>query len=102
MAGPGGGAVAGRPAGYGPWQSVYGLFRRWQLDGTWGLIIAALPVLADAAGHVSWDVSVDSGTAGRTSTPPAPARTAPRSRSRPAARAPPRRAITRWAGPAAA
>ncbi len=23
------------PAGYGPWQSVYGLFRRWQRDGTW-------------------------------------------------------------------
>ena len=51
------------PPEYGPWQSVYGLFRRWQLDGTWGLIIAALQVLADAAGHVTWDVSVDSGTA---------------------------------------
>ena len=64
VAGPGGGAVAGRPAGADrPWQSVYGLFRRWQLDGTWGLIIAALQVLADAAGHVTWDVSVDSGTA---------------------------------------
>ena len=37
------------PPEYGPWQSVYGLFRRWQLDGTWGLIIAALQVLADAA-----------------------------------------------------
>ena len=23
------------PARYGPWQTVYGLFRRWQRDGTW-------------------------------------------------------------------
>ena len=51
------------PPEYGPWQSAYGLFRRWQLDGTWAFIIAALQVLADAAGHVTWDVSVDSGTA---------------------------------------
>jgi transposase len=51
------------PPGYGPWQSVYGLFRRWQRDGTWVLAVAALQALADAAGHVTWDVSVDSGTA---------------------------------------
>ena len=56
-------AVAGRPAGYGPWQSVYGLFRRWQRDGTWRKILTALQALADAAGQVTWDVSVDSGTA---------------------------------------
>ena len=51
------------PPEYGPWQSAYGLFRRWQLDGTWAFLVAALQVLADAAGHVTWDVSVDSGTA---------------------------------------
>ncbi len=51
------------PPRYGPWQSVYGLFRRWQRDGTWALIVTALQALADAAGHVTWDVSVDSGTA---------------------------------------
>jgi len=51
------------PAAYGPWQSAYGLFRRWQRDGTWRTIITALQALADAAGHVTWDVSVDSGTA---------------------------------------
>jgi transposase len=51
------------PERYGPWQSVYGLFRRWQLDGTWALLVIALQALADAAGHVTWDVSVDSGTA---------------------------------------
>lgn len=51
------------PPEYGPWQSVYGLFRRWQRDGTWREIVAALQVLADAAGHVTWDVSVDSAVA---------------------------------------
>ena len=51
------------PARYGPWQSVYGLFRRWQRDGTWREIVTALQALADAAGHVTWDVSVDSATA---------------------------------------
>ena len=23
------------PQRYGPWQTIYGLFRRWQRDGTW-------------------------------------------------------------------
>ena len=51
------------PAEYGPWQSAYGLFRRWQMDCTRAAIVTALQALADAAGHVTWDVSVDSGTA---------------------------------------
>jgi transposase len=51
------------PPAYGPWQSAYGLFRRWQRDGTWAQLLAALQALADAAGHVTWDVSVDSAVA---------------------------------------
>jgi transposase len=51
------------PPEYGPWPSVYGLFRRWQRDGTWREVVAALQALADAAGHVTWDVSVDSAVA---------------------------------------
>jgi transposase len=51
------------PERYGPWQSVYALFRRWQRDGTWKALLTALQALADAAGHVTWDVSVDSATA---------------------------------------
>ncbi|MCL2585937.1 MAG: IS5 family transposase [Streptosporangiales bacterium] len=51
------------PERYGPWQSAYDLFRRWQLAGTWARIVTALQALADEAGHVTWDVSVDSGTA---------------------------------------
>jgi transposase len=48
------------PPGYGPWQTVYGLFRRWQRDGTWKRILAALQARAEAAGLITWDVSVDS------------------------------------------
>jgi transposase len=48
------------PARYGPWQTVYGLFRRWQRDGTWKQILTRLQARADAKGLITWDVSVDS------------------------------------------
>ncbi|MCE7002300.1 IS5 family transposase [Kibdelosporangium philippinense] len=48
------------PERYGPWETVYGLFRRWQRDGTWKRILVALQADADAAGLITWDVSVDS------------------------------------------
>jgi len=48
------------PERYGSWQSVYGLFRRWQRDGTWAAIWAGLQQIADVAGLITWDVSVDS------------------------------------------
>jgi transposase len=48
------------PVEYGPWQTVYGLFRRWQRDGTWRKILAGLQGRAEAAGLITWDVSVDS------------------------------------------
>ncbi len=48
------------PPVYGSWQAVYGLFRRWQRAGVWAAILARLQALADAAGQVIWDVSVDS------------------------------------------
>jgi len=48
------------PTCYGPWESVYGLFRVWQRNGTWHTILTALQALADAAGRIVWDVSVDS------------------------------------------
>ena len=48
------------PERYGPWQTVYGLFRRWQRAGTWREILTALQGRADAAGLITWDVSVDS------------------------------------------
>src|SRR5829696_4987908 len=48
------------PARYGPWQTVYGLFRRWQRDGTWQQILTQLQAQADANGLITWQVSVDS------------------------------------------
>ena len=47
------------PPRYGPWQTVYGLFRRWQRDGTWKRILTQLQAEADARGLITWDVSVD-------------------------------------------
>ncbi|GII55536.1 transposase [Planotetraspora thailandica] len=48
------------PERYGPWQTVYGLFRRWQRRGVRQQILTALQARADAAGLITWDVSVDS------------------------------------------
>jgi transposase len=48
------------PERYGSWQTVYGLFRRWQRDGTWARVVTGLQAHADAAGLVGWEVSVDS------------------------------------------
>ncbi|MFC5958038.1 IS5 family transposase [Streptomyces pratens] len=48
------------PERYGPWETVYGLFRRWQRDGTWHRIFEQLQARADAEGLIDWDVSVDS------------------------------------------
>jgi transposase len=48
------------PDCYGHWRSVYGLYRRWQRDGTWARMLSALQGRADAAGLICWDVSVDS------------------------------------------
>jgi transposase len=50
------------PAEYAPWPTLYGVFRRWQRDGTWDKILAALHTVADAAGRITWDVSIDSMT----------------------------------------
>jgi transposase len=48
------------PARYGAWQSGCGLFRRWRRDGTWRRVVTALQARADAAGLITWEVSVDS------------------------------------------
>ena len=88
------------PDRYGPWGSAYDLFRRWQRDGTWRTILTALQARADAAGLITWDVSVDS-TVARAHQHAAGARKRGICRlSRPAGwtTSPP---ITGWAGPAA-
>jgi transposase len=44
----------------GPWGRIYGLFRRWQRDGTWHQVLTRLQALADAKGAIVWNLSVDS------------------------------------------
>jgi transposase len=48
------------PECYGSWLAVYGLFRRWQRAGIWARVLTGLQARADAAGLITWDVSVDS------------------------------------------
>jgi transposase len=48
------------PKRYGSWETVYKRFARWQTDGTWARIKAALRTQADAAGELDWDVQIDS------------------------------------------
>jgi transposase len=48
------------PRRYGPWQTVYKRFARWQTDGTWTRIEAALRAQADAAGELDWHGQIDS------------------------------------------
>ena len=86
------------PSAYGPWQTVYGLFRRWQRDGTWRQVLTGLQARADAAGLITWDVSVDF-TVARAHQHAAGARK--RGTCRPS-RLAMNRLIMAWAGPAAA
>ncbi len=42
------------PERYGPWQTAYSRFRRWQRAGVWERVLAALQAEADAAGELDW------------------------------------------------
>ncbi len=48
------------PERYGPWETVYKRFARWEQDGTWARIEAHLRVEADAAGELDWAAQIDS------------------------------------------
>jgi transposase len=48
------------PACHGSSQAVYALFRRWQRAGIWARIVTDPQACADAAGLITWAVSVDS------------------------------------------
>src|SRR6266536_2681951 len=60
MAGPGRRAVAGRARALRILGGRVRGVRRWQRDGTWQRLLTTLQALADAAGRICWDVSVDS------------------------------------------
>ncbi len=42
------------PERYGPWQTAYSRFRRWQRAGVWERALAALHAEADAVGELDW------------------------------------------------
>jgi transposase len=86
------------PACYGSWSAVAGLFRRWQRSGVWAQILTALQAIADAAGRIVWDVSVDS-TIARAHQHAAGARKRGIYRPNRPAVCGPSRPITRWAAP---
>jgi transposase len=44
------------PERYGPWQTVYARFRRWQRAGVWDRILAALQAEGDAVGELDWSL----------------------------------------------
>lgn len=48
------------PERYGPWKTLYKRFVRWEEDGTWARIEAAVQADADAAGEVDWNAHADS------------------------------------------
>ncbi len=50
------------PERYGPWQTVYSRFRRWQLAGVWDRVLAALQAEGDAAGDLDWALHFVDGT----------------------------------------
>lgn len=78
------------PERYGPWETVYSRFARWQRDGLWARIAAALRERLDAAGRVDWELWYLDGSnvrahkhaagAGEKSPPPRPPRRARRPR----------------------
>jgi transposase len=82
VAGAGGLTLAGRAGVLRTLQTVYGLFRRWQRAGVWQQIVAGLQSRADAAGLITWDVSVDS-TISRAHQRAAGARTQPQLQKEP-------------------
>src|SRR4051794_10474773 len=44
------------PERYGPWETVYSRFRRWQQAGVWDRVLAALQAEGDAAGQLDWSL----------------------------------------------
>ncbi|MEV6013818.1 IS5 family transposase [Streptomyces sp. NPDC051976] len=68
------------PERFGPWKTVYERHRLWSADGTWERLLQQVQAVADAAGEIDWDVSVDStivrahqhAAGARTNPPPAP------------------------------
>ncbi len=50
------------PERYGPWQTVYSRFRRWQQAGVWDRLLAVLQQAGDARGALDWSLHFLDGT----------------------------------------
>jgi transposase len=50
------------PERYGPWQTVYSRFRRWQAAGVWQRVLAAVQAAADARGQLDWTLQFVDGS----------------------------------------
>ncbi len=50
------------PERYGPWQSAYTRFRRWQRARVWDRVLAALQAAADERGDLDWTLHFLDGT----------------------------------------
>ena len=85
------------PERYGTWQSIYGLFRAWQLAGRWAAILTGLQAAGAEAGLIEWVVSVDS-TITRAHQHAAGARRQPETQVEPPAGEPPDHALGRSRG----
>ena len=48
------------PERFGKWNSVYTVFRRWAVDGTWARVLSLARSQAAMRGDLEWVVSVDS------------------------------------------
>jgi len=88
------------PERYGPWQTVYSRFRRWQHAGVWDRVLAALQAEADAAGALDWSLHFVDGSTVRAHSHAAGAKkgAATKPSAAPAAASPPRSTCARSAG----
>lgn len=50
------------PERYGPWQTVYGRYRLWQLDGLWDRLLETLQAKIDRMKGLDWDLFFVDGT----------------------------------------
>lgn len=50
------------PERYGPWQTVYSRFRRWQRAGVWDRLVDALQAKLEEDDRVDWDLFLYDGT----------------------------------------
>ena len=53
------------PERFGPWRTVATRFYRWTRAGLWERILAELRRIADARGHIDWEVHMVDGTSVR-------------------------------------